>query len=180
MDLTGKHSDGPPREEDVGRHLADLVSRSYEGAESWPDRLAVFDRAVELLGPLVERILDETDTAFLDGTGDIARRTVEHDDGSVVVRWELSWPSQREATGRDDGPVAPIQVIAWFRRTFNHAHVRGSIAGDWPLQVTSEVDAARQEPIVRAIVEAELHQRIFDGRWWVLPSAVRRFGPPPG
>ncbi|MQA16214.1 MAG: hypothetical protein GEV09_19325 [Pseudonocardiaceae bacterium] len=169
-----------PREEDIGRHLSDLVMRSYEGAESWPDRLAVFDRVVELLDPVVSRVLDETDAAHLDGTGEVAHRTVEHDDGGVAAHWELSWPLQREATGRDGGPVAPIQVIAWFPRIFNHAHLRGTTAGDWPLQVTSDADAQRQEPIVRAIVEAELHQRIFEGRWWVMPAAVRRHGPPPG
>ncbi|MPZ64206.1 MAG: hypothetical protein GEU83_01315 [Pseudonocardiaceae bacterium] len=170
---------GSPRHEDIERHLSDLVNRSYEGAESWPDRVAVFDRAVELLSPVVARILDETDATFLDGTGEVAQRTVEHDDGSVDAHWELSWPQQQEATGRDGGAVAPIQVIAWFHRMFTHAHLRGSTAGDWPLQVTSAADAQRQEPIVRAIVETELHQRIFDGRWWVLPAAVRRYGPPP-
>ncbi|MGH4019263.1 MAG: hypothetical protein ACRDT0_08510, partial [Pseudonocardiaceae bacterium] len=96
----------------------------------------------------------------------------------MAAHGELSWPRQREATSRDGGPVAPIQVIAWFRRSFNHPHLRGSTAGDWPLQVLSADDAARQEPIVRAIVEAELHQRIFEGRWPVVPAAVRKHGPP--
>ncbi|MGH4019411.1 MAG: hypothetical protein ACRDT0_09290 [Pseudonocardiaceae bacterium] len=168
----------PPREEDVLRHVADLVSRSYEGAESWPDRLALFHQAVELIDPLVRRVLDETDATFLEATGETTARTVEHDDGSVAAHWELSWPRQREATSRDGGPVAPIQVIAWFRRSFNHPHLRGSTAGDWPLQVLTADDAARQEPIVRAIVEAELHQRIFEGRWPVVPAAVRKHGPP--
>jgi hypothetical protein len=71
-----------------------------------------------------------------------------------------------------------VQVIAWFKRSFNHAHLRGSTAGDWPLQVTSTDDAARQLPIVRAIVEAELHQKIYEGRYPVMPVAVHKYGLP--
>ncbi|MDQ4094251.1 MAG: hypothetical protein M3143_12915 [Actinomycetota bacterium] len=168
------------RTEDLMRHVADLVTRSYEGAESWPDRLAVYHRAVELLDPVVRGVLAEVDTTFLEGTGDISRHSVELDDGGVGEHWALSWPRQREAVSRDGGQVAPVEVIAWFRRDFNHAHLRGSTAGDWPLQVTSADDATRQTPIVRAIAEAELHQRIFEGRWPVVPAAVTRYGPPPG
>jgi hypothetical protein len=167
------------RDEDLMRHLADLVARRYEGAVSWVDRVAVFHRAVELLDPVIWRVLAEADAAFLDNTGEITRRGVEQDDGSVGEHWELSWPRQREAVSRDGGPVAPVQVIAWFHRSFNHAHLRGSIAGDWPLQVTSTDDATRQLPIVRAIVEAELHQRIYEGRYPVMPVAVRKYGLPP-
>lgn len=161
------------------RHLADLAARIYEGAESWPDRLIVFHRAVELLDPVVRGVFAEADATFLEGTGQFSRHGVEGDDGSVGEHWELSWPRQREAVSRDGGPVAPVQVIAWFRRSFNHAHLRGSTAGDWPLQVVSTDDAARQEPIVRAIVEAELHQRIYEGRYPVMPIAVRKYGLPP-
>ena len=31
-----------------------------------------------------------------------------------------------------------------------------------------------------AIVEAELHQRIYEGRYPVMPIAVRKYGPPRG
>lgn len=176
--ISGPCVSGPPREEDLLRHLADLVNHTFEGADLWRDRLALYDRGVELLDLVVRRVLDDTDARFLDGTGEVAQRRAEDEDGSVTTRWELSWPQQREATGRDGGPVAPVRVIAMFRRSFNHPHLRGSTAGDWPMQVTSHIDAARQEPIVRAIVEAELHQRIFEGRWAVVPVAVRRFGRP--
>lgn len=161
------------------RHLDDLVKRRYEGAESWPDRLEVFHRAVQLLDPVVRSVLSEADTAFLENTGEITRRGSEFADGSVEERWELSWPRQRTAISRHGGPLAPVQVIAWFRRSFNHAHLRGSTAGDWPLQVVTAEDATRQLPIVRAIVEAELHQRIYEGRYPVMPVAVRKYGPGP-
>jgi hypothetical protein len=45
--------------------------------------------------------------------------------------------------------------------------------------VTSADDAERQIPIVRAIVEAELHQRIYEGRYPVMPVAVTKYGLPP-
>lgn len=173
------HNGSGLRDEDLMRHLADLATRSYEGAKSWPDRLAVFHRAVQLLDPVVRGVFAEADAMFLESSGEVSRHSVEADDGSVGEHWVLSWPRQREATSRDGGPVAPVQVIAWFRRSFNHAHLRGSTAGDWPLQVTSTDDAARQIPIVRAIVEAELHQRIYEGRYPVMPVAVRKYGVPP-
>jgi hypothetical protein len=131
------------REEDLLRHLADLATRSYEGATSWPDRLTVFHRAVQLLDPVVRSVFAEANATFLEGSGETSRHSVAAEDGSVGEHWVLSWPQQREATSRDGGPVAPVQVIAWFRRSFNHAHLRGSTAGDWPLQVTSTDDAAR-------------------------------------
>ncbi|MGH3841453.1 MAG: hypothetical protein ACRDS0_08440 [Pseudonocardiaceae bacterium] len=168
------------REEDLMRHLADLVERRYEGARSWPERVGVFRRAVELLDPVIRGVFAEANAAFLENTGDMTCRSVEQGDGSVGEHWELSWPRQREAVSRHGGPVTPVQVIAWFQRSFNHAHLRGSTAGDWPLQVTSIDDANRQLPIVRAIVEAELHQRIYEGRYPVMPVAVRRYGLPPG
>jgi hypothetical protein len=169
---------GVMREDDLMRHLADLVARRYEGAQSWVDRVAVFDRAVELLDPVVRGVFAEADAAFLEHTGEITRRRVEDSDGSVGERWELSWPRQRKAVSRHGDPVGPVQVIAWFKRNFNHAHLRGSTAGDWPLQVTTTDDAARQLPIVRAIVEAELHQKIYEGRYPVMPVAVRKYGLP--
>ena len=60
--------------------------------------------------------------------------------------------------------------MAWFAAGFTHPHLRGSQVGNWPLQVTSEEDARRQEPIVRAIVEAELHERVFEGTWRIIPA----------
>ncbi|HET9254611.1 MAG TPA: hypothetical protein VFO16_05340 [Pseudonocardiaceae bacterium] len=167
------------REEDLLRHLADLVARRYEGAESWADRVAVFRRAVQLLDPVIRGVLAEANAMFLEDTGEVSQHQLEHEDGSVGERWELSWPRQREAVSRHGGPVGPVQVVAWFQRSFNHAHLRGSTAGDWPLQVTTTDDAIRQLPIVRAIVEAELHQRIYEGRYPVMPIAVRRYGLPP-
>jgi len=63
-----------------------------------------------------------------------------------------------------------ILLHAVFGRRNTHPHLRGAAAGMWPCQVTDAADAERQEPIVRAIVECELHERIFQGSWRVVPA----------
>ena len=74
------------------------------------------------------------------------------------------------AAARHGGRVEPVQVIAVFGRGTSHPHLRGAVAGMWPCQVTDAADAERQEPILRAIVECELHERIFQGTWQVIPA----------
>jgi hypothetical protein len=158
------------RTEDLFRHLDDLRTHSYEGAGPRAQRDEVFRRAAALLDPVVTVILDEVDAAVLDGTGEVTREPVGSDgrDG-LVARWSLSWPAQRDR-GAD-----PVAVVAWFGAAFTHGHLAGSSLGHWPLQVVDAADAERQAPIVRAIVEAELHQRVFDATWRVIPSYTRRY-----
>jgi hypothetical protein len=45
------------------------------------------------------------------------------------------------------------------------------LAAAFPLQVVSAEDAARQEPILRLLAEAELHERTYqsDLNWRILP-----------
>jgi hypothetical protein len=165
----------PPRTEDLFRHLDDLRTNSFEGAGPRAERVELFGRSVELLGPVVRRVLDDANATLLDGTGEIDHHGLtEQPDGGWTARWELSWPEQRSAPNLRGGDgVAPVQVVAWFAAGFTHPHLAGSRAGDWPLQVTSQADAERQETIVRAIVEAEVHQRIFEGGWRILPGYTR-------
>jgi hypothetical protein len=168
----------PPRVEDLFRHLDDLRTNSYEGAGPREERVGLFRRALELFGPVVRRVLDEANAAVLDGTGAVREHDLaEQPDGGWTARWELSWPEQQAAENLRGGDgVQPVQVVAWFAAGFTHPHLSGSRAGDWPLQVTSQADAERQETIVRAIVEAELHQRIFEGGWRIVPGYTRRSG----
>jgi hypothetical protein len=168
-----------PRVEDLTRHLDDLRTRSYEGEADPAARDRVFDRAAELLGPVVTAVLEEVDATFLDGTGDVAYHPPGDDgSGGRVARWELAWPAQRSAANkRSDDPVGTVQVVAWFKNGFNHGHLTGTLRGVhgfWPLQITSEADAARQEPIVRAIAESELHQVIYEAGWTVVPAYARQ------
>ena len=162
--------DLPPRAIDIFRHLSDLRSGSYEGAVLWPDRVRVFRQAMILLDPVVRRILDQVNAAFLRGGGTINHRAGQDRDGGAYAHWELSWPEQRHVTARKGGRVQPIQVIAVFGRGNTHPHLRGAASGMWPCQVTDAADAERQEPILRAIVECELHERIFQGTWRVIPA----------
>jgi hypothetical protein len=173
----------PPRTEDLFRHLDDLRTNSFEGAGPRAARIALFRRAVELLGAVVRPVLEEANAALLDGTGEVAEQGPTEQPDGWIARWELSWPEQRTATNLRGGDgVAPVQVVVWFAAGFTHPHLAGSWAGQsplvahWPLQVTSQADAERQEPIVRAIVEAEVHQRIFEGGWQILPGYPRRSG----
>ena len=172
----------PPRAEDMFRHLDDLRTDSFEGTGPRPERIELFRTGVELLGPVVRRVLEEADATFLAGAGELAEHGVTQEGGDWTARWQLSWPEQRATTpirGRVDR-VGPVEVVAWFGGTFTHPHLAGSWAGQqplvahWPLQVTGQADAERQEPIVRAIVEAELHQRVFEAGWRILPGYPHR------
>ena len=89
---TAAGGDLSPRAEDMLRHLADLVTSTYEGAASWSERRGLFHRAVELVDPVVRRVLEDTDAMFLDRTGDIVARTLEQDDGA--------WPRTGNSPGR--------------------------------------------------------------------------------
>jgi hypothetical protein len=166
----------PPRAADIFRHLSDLRSGTYEGARQWPQRVEIFRRAVRLLDPVVRRILEQANVAFLDGTGTVHQRVGEDRDGGAYAHWELSWPAQRDAAARRGGRVEPVQVIAVFGRGNTHPHLRGAAAGMWPCQVTDEHDAERQELILRAIVECELHERIYQGTWQVIPAFTGQGG----
>jgi hypothetical protein len=159
-----------PRTEDLFRHLDDLRTDSYEGAGPRSQRDDVFRLATELLDPVVTAVLGEVDARLLDGTGEVSHAPAASDgSGGLAARWSLSWPAQRERR------VDPVEVVAWYGAAFTHGHLSGSSLGHWPLQVTSAADAARQDPIVRAIVEAELHQRVFDAKGdWRLLTAYRR------
>jgi hypothetical protein len=164
-----------PRTEDLYRHLDDLRTDSYEGAGPRSERDDVFRRATELLDPVVAAVLDEVNARLLDGTGEVTHAPAASDgSGGLAARWSLSWPAQAERG------VGPVEVVAWYGAAFTHGHLSGSSLGHWPLQVKSADDAARQEPIVRAIVEAELHQRVFDakGDWRVITSYNRQHPEP--
>jgi hypothetical protein len=63
----------------------------------------------------------------------------------------------------------PVRIVVNYSQGFLHPHLSGSTAGFWPFQVTSAADAGRQKGILAAIVELELHQRIFETDWRILP-----------
>jgi hypothetical protein len=160
------------RADDLLRHLQDLRTGTYEGEKSRRAKEAVYRRGIELLTPIAMSILEEANALFLNGTGEVQVIGPEDDGtGGLETRFELSWPEQRETqvTRGPHEPLQPVRMIVNYSQSFLHPHLSGSSAGYWPFQVTDEIDAERQRGILAAIVELELHQRIFETDWRILP-----------
>lgn len=165
------------RTQDFVRHLADLEQGAYEGAQDPAERVAVFDRAVRHLDPVVRDVLNAANRLYLRGTGTISLDDPVGDGREAV--WSLSWPEQRGATRRPAlaGPpeVGPVKIRALFPEGWTHGHLGGEHVGHWPLQILGPQDAARQRDVLWAIVEAELHEWIYSAQepWrQVHPSEV--------
>lgn len=172
---------------DYRRHIQDLKTHSYEGAVSREDREKIFYRAFDLTTPVGEQVLADLNAHFLAGSGKIRSvRPERAKDGGLIGFWELAWPLQMAAKNRfDHSPIAPLQVHAVFPLAptlgmqWTHPHFallrpccREGLAAAWPMQVTSGEDAWRQEPVLRVLAEAELHERTFlaDINWKLLSS----------
>lgn len=159
------------------RHLEDLRTGTYEGAKSRSAKEAIYQRGIELLTPIAKAILEEANTLFLEGTGIIqVRGPMDDGAGGLETHFELSWPEQREAQvtyGRHK-PLEPVRIVVNYSQNFLHPHLSGSTAGYWPFQVANESDAERQKGILAAIVELELHQRIYETDWRILPVSRHR------
>lgn len=172
MDWTADHE----RAEDFRRHLDDLRQGAYEGALERADKERVFGAAVDLLSPVVHDVLATFNQMMLAGSGTIADSGVRSFDAGIERVWTLSWPLQASAVRRvgEPGPLDPLVVRAHFSGGWTHGHLAGSAVGNWPLQITTEAEARRQAPVVWAIVEAELHERIFEmvHPWEQVPAPV--------
>jgi hypothetical protein len=162
------------RADDLLPHLQDLRSGIYEGAMSPGAKEVVYRRGINLLRPVALEILEEANTLFLNCTGNVQMIGPEEDGyGSLVTRFELSWPEQRAARvmrGPNE-PLQPVRIVVNYSQGFLHPHLSGSTAGFWPFQVTSAADAGRERGILAAIVELEPHQRIFETDWRILPTS---------
>jgi hypothetical protein len=67
------------RADDLLRHLQDLRSGTYEGAMSRGAKEVVYRQGVELLRPIAVEILEEANTLFLNGTGNVQMIGSEED-----------------------------------------------------------------------------------------------------
>ena len=151
------------------RHVEDLREGSHGGARARGEKEALFQRAVEWLGPVARRVLEEVDEALLLSTGQIADSGLERErDGTLFRAWTLSWP-EKEKRG-----VAPVTLRAWFGSGFHHPHLRGATVHDWPLNVYTEQDARDLVPVLRSVVTADLHNLVFKADWRIIPAARRR------
>lgn len=160
------------RVDDLLRHLEDLRSGTYEGAMSRGAKEVVYRQGINLLKSDAVEILEEANTMFLNGTGNVQMIGPEEDgSGGLVTRFELSWPEQRAARimRGPNGPLQPVRIVVNYFQGVLHPHLSGSATGFWPFQVTSAADARRQRGVLAAIVELELHQRVFETDWRILP-----------
>ena len=163
------------RVEDMTRHLADLEHDYYDGAHARSDREVVFHDAFELLTPLAAKVLGDMNRWFCDGHATAATNPPGDDGaGGLLGSWTLSWPRLEQATNVHNGePLPPVTISAVYPIHWTHGHLARLHAGlpaevtAWPMQVKTAEDAARQEPVLRLIAEAELHERIYQagGNW---------------
>ena len=187
---SGSRLNWPERVQDYRRHIRDLQTRSYEGAIERSEREEVFLKAFAFTTPVAQRVLDDLSKVFLKGTGQFAVHPPERipDEGGLLGRWTLDWPQLRTARSRFTGqPLAPITlnviypIMATGTMQWTHPHlallrpeVPHRMAAAWPFNVLSVEDAERQEPILRVLAEAEMHERTFeaDVNWRVLTFAL--------
>ncbi|MGB7956485.1 MAG: hypothetical protein WCF23_21130 [Candidatus Nitrosopolaris sp.] len=144
------------RADDLLRHLQDLRSGTYEGAMSRGAKEVVYRKGINLLKSVAVEILNEANTLFLNGTGNVQIIGPEEDDyGGLMTRFELTWPEQRAAQviRGPNGPLQPVRIVVNYSQGELHPHLSGSTAGFWPFQVTSAGDALRQKAVLAAIVE---------------------------
>src|SRR5690348_14948982 len=80
------------RPDDLLRHLHDLRTGTYEGKASRETKEELYRRGIELLTPIALAILEEANSLFLRGTGQI-EIIGPTDDGSggLETRFELHW-----------------------------------------------------------------------------------------
>ncbi|HUC15330.1 MAG TPA: hypothetical protein VMS00_12830 [Acidimicrobiales bacterium] len=166
------------RVKDYSRHVADLRHRTYEGASDRKAKEETFLRAFELTTPLALRVLEDLSNWYLAGTGSTQTNLPSPDgrDG-LVGSWAASWPLLEQDRDRTTGrELPPVAICVVFPIDWTHPHLAlmggGVPAFAWPFQVASPEDVARQEPVLRVMAEAELHDRIYCARsnWAVLPE----------
>ena len=162
------------------RHLDDLRTASYEGTKARAERESVFRTAVELVSGTVLAALQAVNVMMLDDHGTVVFTGVTPDgDEGLAATWELSWPEQQTSPGRKQpGPVLPVRVRAIFPRGWTHGHLRGQRLGNWPLQVTTADDVPALEPVIGAIIAAELHEVIYESAstWQVVVGYLQKAG----
>lgn len=170
----------PSWEGQLIRHLDDLRTGTYEGANTRADRETVFRTAVDLVSGTVLASLQTVNTRLLAGHGSVTFTGTDADgDGGIVAAWDLGWPAQQASPGRlQPGPVPGVQVRAIFPRGWTHGHLRGRRLGNWPLQVTSPADVPALTPVIGAIIAAELHEVIYEsaGTWQVIDGYLAQAG----
>jgi len=163
----------------IERHLEDLRENAYEGA-SGVDRQSRYVAAFELLTPVAYDVLQHINAALLRGNGDVSVRAPGPDGGGGFIgSWLLTWPELAQSNSRLTGEaLQPVTISAVFPSGFTHPHLvaggpvdphAASLAA-WPMQITSSEDAEQYLPVIWAIATAEVHDRIYQSSWRVMPE----------
>jgi len=138
------------------RHFTDLHDGTHFGARSRSEKEKLFGKAVALIDSHARRALGEINEDLLLGTGEVGGTGVRPDaTGGVEAEWTLSWPLQHAAG------IQPVILRAYFGSGFHRPHLRSGTAGDWPLNVFDEAQAAAELPTLRAMAAADLHNLVF-------------------
>ena len=165
--------------EGIERHLEDLRHNAYEGA-SGAARHKLYVAACDLLTPVAVDVLQQVNASLLRGTGAVSVRAPGPDGGGgSVASWLLTWPELSTSTSRLTGEaLRPVTISAVFPAGFTHPHLVGGGPVDpraasltaWPMQIKSADDADQQRPVLWAIATAEVHDRIYQSSWQVIPT----------
>ena len=165
--------------EGIERHLEDLRYNAYEGA-SGAARQKLYVAACDLLAPVATEVLQQLNASLLRGTGEVSGQVPGPDgDGGFIASWLLTWPALSSSKSRPTGePLRPVTISAVFPTGFTHPHLvgggpvnpRAASLTAWPMQIKSTDDAEQQRPVLWAIAIAEVHDRIYQSSWRVVPQ----------
>jgi hypothetical protein len=156
----------PEYTEELLRHFADLRDGTHGSAISRPDKERLFIAAVALLDPHARQPLNEINADLLLGTGEVTATGIRRRRGDIEAIWALSWPEQRVAG------INPIVIRAYYGAAAHHPHLQAGTAGDWPLNVFDEQQAAAQLPTLRAMASADLHNLVFQRDYRIVPAIL--------
>ena len=68
-------------------------------------------------------------------------------------------------------------VKEMFLEGAHHPHLQAGTAGDWPLNVFDEKQAAAELPTLRAIASADLHNLVFQRDYRIIPAIIDGWAP---
>jgi hypothetical protein len=85
-----------------------------------------------------------------------------------------AWSRNGRSPGRRSGPPAsgPVVIRAHYGRGFHHPHLSGATLGHWPLNVFDAEQAQAELPTLRAIAAADLHNRVFEASYRIIPATT--------
>jgi hypothetical protein len=164
--------------EGLKRHLKDLQENKYEGTAG-AERQRQYATAFDLLTPVALGVLRDMNALLLAGGGEVSAQSPAPDgQGGLIGSWILTWPQLLKARNRMTGkPLPPVTLSAVFPAGFVHPHLVAGGRVDpgaasltaWPMQVVSAADANRHQQLLWALAAAEVHDRIYQSSWQIIP-----------